>query len=136
MSKLKDYIIDILNGDVDMPSKPRKPCKHPMCNELVNSTYCDKHKQTQADMRKQYDDMRGSPQSRGYDARWVKVRLIKLKRNPLCECCHGQGKITIATLVHHIVSIRDGGAVLDMSNLMSLCIRCHDSIHNKQGDKW
>jgi 5-methylcytosine-specific restriction protein A len=31
-----------------------------------------------------------------------------------------------ATLVDHIVPIRDGGAILDPANCQPLCRRCHD----------
>jgi predicted HNH restriction endonuclease len=54
----------------------------------------------------------------------------------LCERCMNKGVVKPATLVHHKQSIRNGGAVYAMDNLMSVCIPCHDEIHRKQGDKW
>ncbi|BBO85906.1 hypothetical protein DSCO28_64720 [Desulfosarcina ovata subsp. sediminis] len=50
-----------------------------------------------------------------------------LRDHPLCEMCQANGRATVATLVDHIVEIEDGGAELDMDNLMSLCTRCHAS---------
>ena len=41
-----------------------------------------------------------------------------------------------ADLVHHIVPVREGGALLDEQNLMSLCNECHSRIHAHRGDRW
>lgn len=118
-----------------MPNKPLKLCSCMGCNELVivGIRYCDKHRK---DDRKKYDDRRLSFRQRGYTSDWDKVRLIKLGHNPLCEQCEKDGRLTPATLVHHIKSLRDNGSLLDMDNLMSLCIKCHDKVHVQQGDKW
>jgi 5-methylcytosine-specific restriction protein A len=116
-----------------MPSKPLRPCASPGCPELVASGRCEKHSKQE---QQRYDKRRGNFRERGYTSQWDKVRLIKLRRNPLCERCDGQGKVESATLVHHIQSLSKGGALTDMSNLMSLCIKCHDDIHMEQGDKW
>jgi len=76
-----------------------------------------------------YDKMRGTPAWRGYDARWEKVRLVKLRSNPLCEMCERDGAITEATEVHHVVPIANGGEIYVMENLMSLCHSCHMRLH-------
>ncbi len=57
---------------------------------------------------------------RGYGRRWRKVRLIQLRREPLCRRC-GE----LATEVDHIVPIAKGGAMSDLANLQALCKRCH-----------
>jgi len=108
-----------------------KCCKHAGCSTLVqvtgsskDSTYCDVHKP-------KIEEHRGSPASRGYDTHWAKVRLLKLKRNPICELCDSKGYLKPATLVHHICYLRHGGARLDMNNLMSLCIQCHGELHKR-----
>jgi 5-methylcytosine-specific restriction endonuclease McrA len=50
-------------------------------------------------------------------ARWRKLRLVKLRANPLCEYC-----LAIATQVDH----KDGNARnMAFDNLQSLCQRCH-----------
>jgi len=72
-------------------------------------------------------DERGSAASRGYDARWRRVRLMKLAADPLCEMHRRAGAVVPATLVDHIVPIAEGGARLDMANLQSLCRNCHAS---------
>jgi 5-methylcytosine-specific restriction enzyme A len=118
-----------------MPMRPLKPCKSPMCPNLieVGTSYCDEHQKV---ISKQYDNSRGNFRQRGYTAAWDKVRLIKLKINPLCERCAGLSILTPAKIVHHIISLKSGGSLCNMSNLMSLCVKCHDVIHNEQGDKW
>ena len=75
----------------------------------------------------EHDERRGTAAERGYDARWVKVRLLHLSSEPLCRLCAAQGRVTAADLVDHILPIADGGAVLDEDNLQSLCRRCHDA---------
>ena len=116
-----------------MPSRPLRPCNHVGCVELVVKGYCDKHKKQN---QKQQDQRRGNFRERGYSAQWDKVRKIKLQNYPLCEQCINKGSIEPATLVHHILSLVKGGSLLDMDNLMSVCVKCHDEIHMQQGDKW
>lgn len=116
-----------------MPSKPLRICQHPGCNTLTNNTCCDVHAKAKA---KQYDDRRESSSKRGYDFLWSKVRAKYLSTHPLCERCEANNITTLATLVHHIKRIRDGGDRLRYDNLMSLCVKCHDIIHSEQGHKW
>lgn len=117
-----------------LPVKALRPCNYFGCAELIREgRYCEKHaKQTQ----RQMDDRRGSSAARGYNGQWQRVRMLHLKRQPLCQRCYQQGIIRPADLVHHIQSISKGGARLDTSNLMSCCTACHDAIHREQGDKW
>jgi len=83
--------------------------------------------------RDEHDATRGNAQDRGYDGDWQKLRAYYLRRHPLCERCEGDGRTTVAVLVHHIVPISDGGARLDERNLMALCVACHDAKH---AGKW
>lgn len=73
-------------------------------------------------------------------ARWRELRLAKLMRDPLCEMCLKEGRVTPTEDVHHIVSFmtvyeRDARLRLafDYDNLMSLCKPCHQKIHNGEG---
>jgi 5-methylcytosine-specific restriction protein A len=50
-----------------------------------------------------------------------------LRAHPLCVQCLGRGRVTMATEVHHIVKLRDGGHDAD-DNLMALCHACHSAI--------
>jgi len=61
-----------------------------------------------------------SAHARGYDRTWQNLRLMILRRSPLCVRC-GTG----ASQVDHIVPIRKGGARLDPDNLQALCHSCH-----------
>lgn len=47
-----------------------------------------------------------------------------LGRAPLCAACLAIGRITTATEVDHIMPLAKGGSN-DLTNLQSLCKRCH-----------
>lgn len=76
-----------------------------------------------------YDRQRASANKRGYDKKWETVRLLKLRDAPLCEMCEKNGKLVVATEVHHIVPVSEGGDCYMLDNLMSLCHSCHMKIH-------
>lgn len=73
-------------------------------------------------MRAEQDAERGSASARGYDAAWRKTRARYLKRHPRCVQCGRP-----ATVVHHMVRVRNGGTN-DDSNLRALCAPCHNAI--------
>ena len=61
---------------------------------------------------------------------WRKLRLIHLKTYPICAACEARGLLTDCTkyrrgAIDHIISIRNGGALLHPLNLMTLCASCH-----------
>lgn len=69
-------------------------------------------------------------------SRWRKVRAAVLKDHPCCEDCEGEGIVSLATEVHHVVpleSIKDYGRMqrmaYDRDNLVPLCTRCHKARH-------
>jgi len=78
---------------------------------------------------KDYDKRRASRSQRGYDRTWQKVRRMQLNAQQLCEDCREQGRLTIATEVHHIVALRNGGDN-SFENLRSLCKACHSKRTN------
>jgi hypothetical protein len=57
-------------------------------------------------------------------ARWKRLRLAKLRSDPLCEYCP-DGVATPANEVDHKSPINQGGAPFDMDNLASTCSACH-----------
>jgi 5-methylcytosine-specific restriction enzyme A len=57
---------------------------------------------------------------------WKRIRAVKIKASPLCEECQKHGLIEPATVVDHIIRIRQGGSATDMDNLQSLCSTCHN----------
>ena len=62
-----------------------------------------------------------------YDSpRWKELRDEKLAAYPYCEECHKKGKRSYATIVDHIIAIKDGGDPWDWHNLRSLCDSCHN----------
>lgn len=64
---------------------------------------------------------------RGYDGRWSRLRALYLAKNPLCEECFREGKVTPATTVDHIRPFNGYADPLRLcwENLQSLCNRCH-----------
>ncbi|NOG69793.1 HNH endonuclease [Roseicella sp. DB1501] len=89
--------------------------------------------QTRQQVRESYDRWRGSARSRGYDARWTRVRNAYLAAQPLCQVCEASGRVTVATEVHHRVEIRDAPERrLDASNLVSTCHACHMAEHGRR----
>ena len=105
-----------------MPTKPKVPCQHPDCPELVpaGAKFCEKHKPLHP------EEIR-SASSRGYGRAWQKASKKYLESHPLCVRCLQEGKYTKATVVDHITPHR-GDMVLfwDRENWQSLCKRCHD----------
>lgn len=64
---------------------------------------------------------------RGYGWKWQQARKSHLAISPLCVKCKAKGKVTIATVVDHIVPHRgDRDLFWDRSNWQSLCKPCHD----------
>ena len=67
---------------------------------------------------------RPSAAKRGYDHHWRKIRLEKLRMNPLCEYCLAKTEPmnTLAVDVDHV----DGNTRnTDWTNLKSTCRKCH-----------
>lgn len=71
--------------------------------------------------------------------RWRRLRKIKFAADPLCEVCKKEGRITPAEDIHHIRSFMTGATpdqryalAYDYDNLMSVCKKCHQRIHNEQ----
>lgn len=69
-------------------------------------------------------------------AQWQRTRRLQLSRQPFCEECRKQGRITAAQCVHHIEPIESAKTkekmadlAFRMSNLQSLCYDCHHEIH-------
>jgi 5-methylcytosine-specific restriction protein A len=61
-------------------------------------------------------------------AKWRKLRLWQLKREPLCRFCKRDGDVKEATVVDHIMAHRgDMVKFFDRGNLQSLCKHHHDS---------
>lgn len=69
-----------------------------------------------------------SATERGYTALWRKTRLMFLRAHPLCVMCEGEGRITAATVVDHVVPHKGNEALFwNPANWQPLCKRHHDS---------
>lgn len=61
--------------------------------------------------------------------RWLRAREKALERDGHeCQSC-GEGADDNRLHVHHIEPIREGGAVFDLENLVTLCPACHGKEH-------
>ena len=105
-----------------MPKKPKVPCKHPGCPELVEAgtRYCDKHKELHPEEAR-------SANVRGYGRAWQRARKRYLETHPLCAECLREGRYTKATVVDHIKPHRgDSRLFWDTSNWRPLCEHHHN----------
>jgi 5-methylcytosine-specific restriction protein A len=109
-----------------------KQCKVAGCAGLTRDKYCEAHahleqKEKQERQAHYNAKIRDPDRQKFYESpAWRRLRQIKLGQMPLCEICYAEGRITKASLVDHIQEISDGGAPLDMENLMSVCHICHN----------
>ena len=104
-----------------MPFRPKHPCAHPGCPELVEKgKYCDKHKPLHPEVTR-------SASSRGYGRSWQKASKQYLNEHPLCVMCQAEGRYRKATVVDHIIPHR-GVTLLfwDRGNWQALCKEHHD----------
>lgn len=69
---------------------------------------------------------------------WHSLRLDYYSKNPLCECCMAHDVVKSAEHVHHkLIWLSQPTeelrwqAFLDENNLMSVCAKCHNKLHNK-----
>ncbi len=116
-----------------MPYKPKRPCSHLGCPRLTEGRYCEEHAKEAARIYERHQRDPGT--SRRYGSSWKKVRKKFLAEHPFCELCRRQGRLTQATVAHHITATRYGGTD-DDENLMALCQRCHSALHGRQRDRW
>lgn len=73
-----------------------------------------------------------------YDTtKWKKKRKrFARKSRYMCELCLREGKHESAELVHHIVPIELSDTLkLTDYNLISVCWRCHETLHKRQSHK-
>ena len=118
-----------------MPRKPKRPCSYPSCPKLVDGQYCEEHKKL---IDKQYNEYGRDNFTKSFykSPEWLKVRKLQLLSHPLCAECLKRGKHTKATMVDHIIPIKQGGAKYDQSNLQSLCWACHSRKSAEEGSRW
>lgn len=70
---------------------------------------------------------RDQPWQRWYNtARWRAVRAAQLAAKPLCERCQKQGRLTPATVCHHLTPHRGDETLFWSGPFASSCTDCHD----------
>jgi 5-methylcytosine-specific restriction enzyme A len=107
-----------------MAQQAKKICCYAGCGTLTYARYCSRHAKPEYTRSPDY---RGSAASRGYDAKWNKLRNIYIMHNPLCVHCEAQGKTKAAQDIDHRLPFQgiDDPLRLDWDNLQSLCRQCH-----------
>jgi 5-methylcytosine-specific restriction enzyme A len=108
-----------------MPLRAPSACKRSGCRGLVRDGVCSQCGDLRTARNVIHDQTRGTNTERGYDNRWRRVREMHLRSEPLCRMCLAAGRAVGATMVDHVVPIRDGGERLADINLQSLCADCH-----------
>lgn len=111
--------------------------KYCSCGRLIeiNSTCikCDK------DRRKEYNKRRDRTKDDVYrDRRWIKLRnYVRARDNYMCLVCMDKEHIAEPMkIVHHIQTVEDREDLrYKENNLISLCKKCHESIHEDYKDK-
>lgn len=116
-----------------MPRKPKRPCSHPGCPELVEGRYCEKHQKEDYQTYNRYQ--RNPAHKTRYGSQWRKIRNRYIKVHPLCEKCKEQGRMKAAEEVHHVLPLEHGGTH-DESNLQALCKSCHSRQSVLDGDRF
>lgn len=110
--------------------KPLRPCNKPGCSQLTRAGYCEQHKTTKADNHRYYDKyQRNKKHDQFYhSAAWKRARdLIRIRDNGLCVECLNVKRITVGTIVDHIIPIKQNwNKRLEEDNLQLLCQSCHN----------
>lgn len=77
---------------------------------------------------------RGGSCSRGYDAKWQKLRRRKLLEHPWCARCLAAGRLEAATIGHHKDEFEGqyDSRRLDGDNVEPLCRECHEREHGRK----
>jgi 5-methylcytosine-specific restriction enzyme A len=109
----------------------KKPCSVKGCKELVGwgEWLCPEHKRERD--RTSNKDRADKKEQKFYKSiPWENLRKLKLHQDPLCEICKEEGITTVATIVHHVDEIRQGGDILpEIEMLQSVCLPCHSRLH-------
>lgn len=128
-----------------MPQRPLKPCRKIGCSNLTRdiSGYCEQHKKEAIERErhrkqqeyKRYDDQRKQEKEWHFykSNEWKRIREMALARDHyLCQECLKEGKLTVASTVHHIIEIKeDWSKRLDLDNLITLCEYHHNKVHGR-----
>ena len=106
-----------------MPRKPKRPCSYPGCPKLTDGQYCEEHQKL---VTAQYNKYGRDNFSKSFykSPEWLLIKKRQLERQPFCEECLKKGERVKATIVDHIVPIKQGGDKYNSSNLQSKRVIC------------
>jgi 5-methylcytosine-specific restriction protein A len=65
-------------------------------------------------------------------ARWQRLRMQQLQREPLCRYCQQRGVVNVASVADHIVPHKGDTNAFWFGELQSLCKFCHDSVKARE----
>lgn len=116
-----------------MGTAAKKPCGKLGCGKLTDTSYCEKHTKDNPRMaaRKQFDQIRGTRQQRGYGPVWQRLRLLILRRDPFCmigKICDpaNTGRRAPSKEVDHVIpAVARPDLFFDENNLQGACHECH-----------
>lgn len=114
-------------------SKPNRPCKKNGCPNfsMRGYSFCEMHQKISW---KKNQIEREDDDSFYRSSVWLSLRSKHLRDEPLCRGCKKLDRVTAASMVDHILPIRDGGEQLDENNLQSLCESCHARKRAREGN--
>ena len=123
-----------------MAQRPLKQCHKLGCTNLTRAKYCDDHehllKEETYKRNRYYDRYERDQEAKSFynSAAWLRVRERALIRDRyLCQRCLRDKRITPAKIVHHIIPIKkDWSKRLELDNLESICLPCHNKIDHEE----
>ena len=71
-----------------------------------------------------------------HSSEWKRKRQNYLIEHPCCVECWKKGKLTKASVVDHIIPIKQGRTLLEDSNLQALCASCHGAKNIREGSRY
>jgi 5-methylcytosine-specific restriction endonuclease McrA len=144
--KRRNFALDLRRAALAKIRTPmNRPCSSPGCPRIVAypARYCAAHEHREQIPARDYDRHRrattpalANAAALRSSAAWRRLRRIKLAANPLCEDPLGdharRASTATAQQVHHVLPLAthpEHG--LDLSNLMSVCTRCHAKLERE-----
>lgn len=107
------------------------------CKKVIDkgNTYCEEcDKVVKSYRNKRYNKLfRNQDSQRFYNSNhWKRVsKDIKSRDKGMCIVCLNNNKIKHKDIIHHIVPLEDSKELsLKHRNLISVCLSCHNTIHN------
>ena len=119
-------------GDLLLMIRPPRPCTYPGCAAVTTTGRCPKHppalwRNRVAD--REYNQRRPESDRFYGTAAWVNLRAMVLSQSPICVECERLGRVTLATVVDHIIPFKERPDLgMTIENLRPLCSSCHNRI--------